>query len=83
MPHPNWTLLKTLPHSEHRIMQVRHDYYRFEPTGAELFVYGHVAGQPIRCVFRGRPAIEVGQSLRLSVSPDQVHLFDQKTGQRL
>jgi 8-oxo-dGTP pyrophosphatase MutT (NUDIX family) len=35
MPHTNWTLLKSLPHSEHRIMQVRHDYYRFEPTGAE------------------------------------------------
>jgi 8-oxo-dGTP pyrophosphatase MutT (NUDIX family) len=35
MPHPNWTLLKTLPHSEHRIMRVRHDWYRFEPTGAE------------------------------------------------
>ena len=35
MPHPNWTLLKSLPHSEHRIMQVRHDWYRFEPTGAE------------------------------------------------
>ncbi len=35
MPHPNWTLLKTLPHSEHRIMRMRHDWYRFEPTGAE------------------------------------------------
>jgi 8-oxo-dGTP pyrophosphatase MutT (NUDIX family) len=35
MPHPNWTLLKSLPHSEHRILRVRHDYYRFELTGAE------------------------------------------------
>lgn len=54
-----------------------------EPTGAELFVYGHVAGQPVRCVFRGRPLIETGQSLRLKVSPDHVHLFDEKTGLRL
>ena len=54
-----------------------------EPTGAELLVYGHVAGQPVRCVFRGRPLIEIGQSLRLKVSPDQVHLFDEKTGLRL
>jgi 8-oxo-dGTP pyrophosphatase MutT (NUDIX family) len=35
MPHPNWTLLKSVTHSEHRIMQVRHDWYRFERTGAE------------------------------------------------
>ena len=54
-----------------------------EPTGAELFVYGHVAGQPVRCVFRGRPTIEIGQSLRLKVPPDHIHLFDEKTGRRL
>jgi ADP-ribose pyrophosphatase len=35
MPHPNWTLLKSLPHSEHRILRVRYDWYRFEPSGAE------------------------------------------------
>jgi ADP-ribose pyrophosphatase len=35
MPEKNWTLLKTLPHSEHRILRIRHDMYRFEPTGAE------------------------------------------------
>jgi 8-oxo-dGTP pyrophosphatase MutT (NUDIX family) len=35
MPDPNWTLLKSTQHSEHRIMRVRHDHYRFEPTGAE------------------------------------------------
>jgi 8-oxo-dGTP pyrophosphatase MutT (NUDIX family) len=34
MPDPHWTLLKSVPHSEHRIMKVRHDHYRFEPTGA-------------------------------------------------
>jgi hypothetical protein len=35
MSHPNWTFLKTVKHSEHRIMQVQHDWYRFERTGAE------------------------------------------------
>ena len=35
MPHPKWTLLNSLPHSEHRILRIRHDHYRFEPSGAE------------------------------------------------
>ena len=30
----NWTLLKTVPHSDHRILRIRHDHYRFEPSGA-------------------------------------------------
>jgi ADP-ribose pyrophosphatase len=35
MPDTNWTLLRSHQHSEHRILRVRHDWYRFEPTGAE------------------------------------------------
>jgi 8-oxo-dGTP pyrophosphatase MutT (NUDIX family) len=35
MTQENWSLLKSVDHSEHRIMRVRHDWYRFEPTGAE------------------------------------------------
>jgi multiple sugar transport system ATP-binding protein len=54
-----------------------------EPTGAELLVYGRVAGEPMRCVFRGRPPINVGDTLRAKVAPDQIHLFDQQSGLRL
>lgn len=54
-----------------------------EPTGAELLVYGRVAGEPMRCVFRGRPPIDVGDTLRAKVAPDQIHLFDQQSGLRL
>jgi multiple sugar transport system ATP-binding protein len=54
-----------------------------EPTGSEVFVYGRVAGQPIRAVFPGRPAVEVGRSLRVGVLPQDVHVFDRRTGVRL
>jgi multiple sugar transport system ATP-binding protein len=54
-----------------------------EPTGAELLVYGRIAGEPMRCVFRGRPPINVGDTLRAKVAPDQIHLFDQQSGLRL
>lgn len=35
MPHSAWTLLGSQPVSDHRIFRIRHDLYRFEPTGAE------------------------------------------------
>jgi multiple sugar transport system ATP-binding protein len=54
-----------------------------EPTGAETLVYGLVAGQAVRCVFRGRPEVAPGQTIRLSVPPEHVKLFDGSTGSRL
>ncbi|MGD0654757.1 MAG: NUDIX hydrolase [Thermoguttaceae bacterium] len=35
MPHQSWKLLGTRDVSDHRIFSIRHDLYRFEPTGAE------------------------------------------------
>jgi ADP-ribose pyrophosphatase len=35
MPHTRWTLLRSRAVSDHRVFRVRHDDYRFEPTGAE------------------------------------------------
>jgi ADP-ribose pyrophosphatase len=35
MPHASWTLLRRRAISDHRIFRIRHDDYRFEPTGAE------------------------------------------------
>jgi multiple sugar transport system ATP-binding protein len=54
-----------------------------EPTGAETHVFGHIAGAPIRCVFRERLAPSPGDVLRLDVAPGHVLLFDAATGERL
>ncbi len=35
MPHRSWKLIGSRDISDHRIFRIRHDYYRFEPTGAE------------------------------------------------
>ena len=35
MPHRNWTLLGSHDVSDHRIFRLRHDRYRFEPSGLE------------------------------------------------
>ncbi len=35
MPKKSWTLLRSQDISDHRIFRIRHDFYRFEPTGVE------------------------------------------------
>ncbi|HEY4761922.1 MAG TPA: NUDIX hydrolase [Thermoguttaceae bacterium] len=35
MPHKNWHLLESRDISDHGIFRVRHDLYRFEPSGAQ------------------------------------------------
>jgi len=35
MPHRSWTYLGSQPVSDERIFRLRHDRYRFEPTGVE------------------------------------------------
>ncbi|WP_117395969.1 ABC transporter ATP-binding protein [Maritalea myrionectae] len=54
-----------------------------EPTGAEVMAYGYIAGQSVRCVFRGRPQIDVGGVLRLGVKRKNMHFFDRASGMRL
>jgi multiple sugar transport system ATP-binding protein len=54
-----------------------------EPTGPETHVIGSVAGQEVRCVFRERLMPSPGEIVRLTASPENVHLFDAKSGQRL
>ena len=54
-----------------------------EPTGAELFVYGRIADEPVRCMFRGRPPVALGDTLRARVAMEHVHLFDEKSSIRL
>jgi 8-oxo-dGTP pyrophosphatase MutT (NUDIX family) len=35
MPHRNWTFLRSHDISDHHIFRLRHDLYRFEPSGQE------------------------------------------------
>ncbi len=36
MPHRSWKLIGSRDISDHRIFRIRHDLYRFEPSGAEM-----------------------------------------------
>jgi multiple sugar transport system ATP-binding protein len=54
-----------------------------EPTGAEFHVFGHIAGQETRAVFRDRDFPSIGAPLRLAADPNDVHLFDAASGARL
>jgi multiple sugar transport system ATP-binding protein len=54
-----------------------------EPTGSETHVFGTIADTQVRCVFRDRVAVSPGASLRLTVDPAHVHVFDVATGVRL
>ncbi|MET0531478.1 MAG: sn-glycerol-3-phosphate ABC transporter ATP-binding protein UgpC [Microvirga sp.] len=78
------------------ILGIRPEYYRLdaagpirlvvdviEPTGSESHIYGHVDTSEVRAVFRERIAVTPGETLRLSVDPEKVHLFDPGTGMRL
>jgi len=54
-----------------------------EPTGPEIHVFGHLAGADVRVVFRDRVLPRPGETLRLSVASQDVHLFDARSGDRL
>jgi multiple sugar transport system ATP-binding protein len=54
-----------------------------EPTGPETQVFGHVAGEEVRAVFRDRDTPAVGAEIALTVAPGDLHLFDVATGARL
>ncbi len=54
-----------------------------EPTGSESHIYGRVGEAEVRAVFRERILVRPGETLRLSVDPEAIHLFDAATGLRL
>jgi multiple sugar transport system ATP-binding protein len=54
-----------------------------EPTGPEVMTYGRVMEQKVRCVFKGRPDVCAGQEVRMTVDPNNIHLFEPNTGNRL
>ncbi|MGO4387885.1 ABC transporter ATP-binding protein [Microvirga sp. 2YAF29] len=78
------------------ILGIRPEHYRLdpagpirlvvdvvEPTGSESHIYGHVGPSEVRAVLRERISVSPGETLRLSVEPEKVHLFDADTGMRL
>ena len=55
-----------------------------EPTGSELQVIGRTAGgEEIVANFRERHAFEPGETVRLTVDQNLIHLFNGETGKRL
>ena len=51
-----------------------------EPTGAETHVYGSIAGEKVRAVFRDRIAVKPGDRLPVTVDARNAHLFDKASG---
>jgi multiple sugar transport system ATP-binding protein len=54
-----------------------------EPTGSETQVVVKSNGQEMICIFRDRVLAKPGETIRVAPDPALVHLFDQKTGERL
>lgn len=54
-----------------------------EPTGPETHIFGALEGHELRCVLRDRRKVAVGDTLRLSVDPANLHLFSRESGTRL
>jgi multiple sugar transport system ATP-binding protein len=54
-----------------------------EPTGAEILVFTHLAGQEVSVVFKERHKFRPGDKIGLSPHPGTIHLFDKQTGQRI
>jgi multiple sugar transport system ATP-binding protein len=54
-----------------------------EPTGAEILVFAHLAGQEIAVVFRERHQFRPGDKITLTPHTGTVHVFDKSTGERL
>ncbi|PSJ63277.1 ABC transporter ATP-binding protein [Kumtagia ephedrae] len=55
-----------------------------EPTGSEIQIIGKTeGGEEIVANFRERHAFEPGETVRMSVEPNLIHLFHGETGQRL
>jgi multiple sugar transport system ATP-binding protein len=54
-----------------------------EPTGAEILVFTHLAGQEVAVVFKERHRFHPGDKISLAPHPGTIHLFDKATGDRI
>lgn len=51
-----------------------------EPTGPETHIYGRIAGEPVRVVFRERVHLKSGDRVPVTAAPNHIHLFDKSSG---
>ncbi|HEX6113015.1 MAG TPA: sn-glycerol-3-phosphate ABC transporter ATP-binding protein UgpC [Geminicoccaceae bacterium] len=54
-----------------------------EPTGAEILVFTHLAGQEVAVVFKERHLFHPGDKINLIPHAGTIHLFDKETGERI
>jgi multiple sugar transport system ATP-binding protein len=54
-----------------------------EPTGAEILVFTHLAGQEVAVVFKERHRFKPGEKITLRPNLETVHVFDKESGQRI
>jgi multiple sugar transport system ATP-binding protein len=54
-----------------------------EPTGAETELLMQAGDAQLILVTHGRPAVNPGDRVGLTIDPAKVHVFDQATGARL
>jgi multiple sugar transport system ATP-binding protein len=54
-----------------------------EPTGAEILVFTHLAGQEVAVVFKERHRFHPGDKITLTPHAGTIHLFDKTTGERI
>ena len=53
-----------------------------EPTGSETQITARIAGHLVRVLVRGRTDVRPGETIYLSVAPNDLHVFDSRTGKR-
>lgn len=51
-----------------------------ETTGPETHVYGRIAGELVRVVFRERVRLQSGDRISVAATPNHIHLFDKSSG---
>lgn len=51
-----------------------------EPTGPETHIYGQIAGEAVRVIFRERVHVEPGMQVRVTAQPEHIRLFDKESG---
>ena len=54
-----------------------------EPTGYETQLVVKLGGAEVTCVFRERVTVRPGETIRIAIDANHVHLFDAETGVRL
>ena len=92
LPLPQWKSLKpdmeimygvrpehVMPGEKSIVAEISH----VEPTGSETLIYSRVAGRSVVSQVRERFDFKPGDKVSLGINPDNVHLFDKSSGERI